>query len=152
MTETATAAPAAEPNGIGGWLIFPMLGTLFSPVLNAFGLYQNIDALLKHSHQMPALWTYFVSGEAICTLAILVGWIIAAFMLFQHRRPFPRLFVLLLAATLILNVIDTVGAVALFGQSVDASAIRDIGRPIVALAIWGPYMYVSQRVKNTFVH
>ena len=152
MTDSAIA-PSEGPKGIGGWLILPMLGTILSPMINAFGIFQNIDALFKYSQKLSTTWTYFVIGETIVALAMFVAWIIAAFMLFQHRRPFPILFVSLLAATLVWNLIDVAGVVALFGSKlVDPSTIRDIVRPLIALLIWGPYMSVSKRVKNTFVN
>jgi hypothetical protein len=40
----------------------------------------------------------------------------------------------------------------MFNQPFGASAVRDIAKPLIALIIWGPYMYLSRRVKNTFVY
>ncbi len=91
MTDASTTQ--AEPQGIGGWLIFPMLATITSPMFSAVGLFQNIDALVKYRHAQTAAWSHLVIGEIVFTLAIIAGWIFAAVMLFKHKRIFPALFV-----------------------------------------------------------
>ena len=149
MTDGSTTQP--EPNGIAGWLVLPMLGTILSPVMSAFGLYQNIDALIKYSSQQTAAWSYVVTAETIFTIAIIVGWIVALFMLFQHKRIYPKLFVFMLAATFVLNLGDIVAVSVILNEDPDTQSIRDIVRSLLSLAIWGPYMYLSKRVKNTFV-
>ena len=106
MTDASTTQ--AEPQGIGGWLIFPMLATIISPLLSAIGLFQNVDALVKYRHAQTAVWSYLVIGEIVFTLAIIAGWIFAAVMLFKHKRIFPALFVFTLGAVLVLNLADLV--------------------------------------------
>ena len=150
MTDAATVPQ--EPKGIGGWLILPMLGTIISPLLTMAGLAESIDAFVKYGDKQTATWKYFVIGEIIFMLAIIAGWIVAAFKLFQHKRIYPSLFVFMLASTLVYNLADTVVVAAMFNQPFDPTAVRDIARPLISLIIWGPYMYLSKRVKNTFVN
>jgi Protein of unknown function (DUF2569) len=150
MTDASTTQ--AEPQGIGGWLVLPMLGTIISPLVSAIGLFQNIDALVKYRDVQTAVWSYVVIGEIVFTLAIIAGWIFAAVMLFKHKRIFPALFVFMLGAVLVLNLADIVAVKAILNQDPDAQSIRDVIRPFVSLVIWGPYMYLSKRVKNTFVN
>jgi hypothetical protein len=38
-----------------------------------------------------------------------------------------------------------------FDIKLDSSDVRSTVRSVVGLAIWGPYMHKSVRVKNTFV-
>jgi small-conductance mechanosensitive channel len=150
MAETATASQ--HPSGIGGWLVLPMLGTIISPILTAVALFQNIDVFMRLGDKQTVIWKYFVIGEMIVMAALIAGWIVTALKLFQHKRVYPKLFVLMLAATFVYNLLDTITAMQMFNQAFDASAVRDVGRPIVALIVWGPYMYLSKRVKNTFVY
>ena len=150
MTDASTTQ--AEPQGIGGWLILPMLGTITSPMFSAVGLLQNIDALVKYRHVQTSAWSHLVIGEIVFTLAIITGWIFAAVMLFKHKRIFPALFVFMLGAVLVLNLADMVAVKAILNHDPDAQSIRDVIRPFVSLAVWGPYMYLSKRVKNTFVN
>jgi hypothetical protein len=150
MTDAATVPH--EPKGIGGWLILPMLGTLISPLLTGVGLFQAIDTFIEHQGSQTATWRYFVIGEMIVTLILIAGWIVAAVKLFQHKRVYPSLFVAMLIATVAYNAADAFAVSALFNLPIDKAAARDIGRPLFALMIWWPYMFMSRRVKNTFVN
>ena len=57
----------------------------------------------------------------------------------------------LLVVTLIGTVLDLAVAALAFDVTIDSSDIRSAVRSAVQLAIWGPYMHKSVRVKNTFV-
>jgi len=57
----------------------------------------------------------------------------------------------LLVITLIGTVLDLAVAATAFNVTIDSSDIRSAGRSAILLAIWGPYMHKSVRVKNTFV-
>jgi hypothetical protein len=48
-------------------------------------------------------------------------------------------------------VLDLAVAALAFDVTIDSSDIRSAVRSAVQLAIWGPYMHKSVRVKNTFV-
>jgi len=54
------------------------------------------------------------------------------------------------AATLILNAGLTFLAVEYFGMTFDPDDIKTLVQPVMSLLIWGPYMLMSKRVKNTF--
>jgi predicted ATP-grasp superfamily ATP-dependent carboligase len=90
--------------------------------------------------------------EAIFSFAMVVGWTVAVITLFQHKRIFPSLFVFLLAATFALSLADVIVVSQVLNQKIDSASIRDVTRPFLSLIIWGPYMYMSRRVKNTFIH
>jgi hypothetical protein len=150
MTDASAARP--EPHGIGGWLILPMLGTFISLTLSAYGVFQSIDVLTRYGHKQSAAWNYIVIGEAIFSFAMVVGWTVAVITLFQHKRIFPSLFVFLLAATFALSLADVIVVSQVLNQKIDSASIRDVTRPFLSLIIWGPYMYMSRRVKNTFIH
>src|SRR5262249_40298156 len=136
------------PKGIGGWLILPTIGTVLSPFLMAFSTYQSATAL---SSSLSSGLQFFIVLEALFNGALTLAWVYAAFALFSHKRIYPRLFVIILAVTLVGTVLDLAVAVSLFNADVDANDIRGVVRSVIGLAIWGPYMFVSKRVKNTFV-
>ena len=146
---SATAAPATDgPKGIGGWLILPTIGMVISPFVMAFWTYQTATAL---SGALSTGLNAFIALEALFNFSLMVAWIVAIVQLFKHKRTFPKLFVTILVVTLIGTVLDLVVAASVFNMSVDAGDIRGLARSVIGLAIWGPYMYVSKRVKNTFV-
>ena len=136
------------PKGIGGWLILPTIGTVLSPFLMAFSAYQSAAALGSH---LSFGLQFFIVLEALFNGGLTIAWIVAAVALFKHKRIYPRLFVAILAVTLVGTVLDLAVAVSLFNADVDANDVRGIVRSVIGLAIWGPYMFVSKRVKNTFV-
>ena len=152
MTEAspaAAAAPATDgPKGIGGWLILPTIGTVISPFVMAFWTFQTAAALA--SPLTPGMKA-FIGLEALFNFALMVAWIVAIVLLFKHKRAFPKLFVTILVVTLVGTVLDLMVAASVFKIGIDASDIGGLARSVIGIAIWGPYMFVSKRVKNTFV-
>ena len=153
MTESPTTPPAAEPKGIGGWLILPVLWTIVSPLVWAYGLFQSVDAVIKYADRdQNGTWTYAIIGEAIAEVAMIAGWIVALVMLFRYKRKYSGLFISLLVATFVIGLIEAVVAAKIFDQELGSAAVRDVGRSFIAMVIWGAYMHESKRVKNTFVN
>jgi hypothetical protein len=139
----------AGPKGIGGWLILPLIGTLLSPLVTAYGAFQGAVVLLNNS--VSTGLAIFIVVEFAYNCGVIIAWIFAAVLLFRHKRLYPRLFVALLVITFIGTVLDLAVAAAVFDIPLDSSDVRSVGRSLVGLAIWGPYMYQSKRVQNTFV-
>jgi Protein of unknown function (DUF2569) len=149
MVEVSQAPAVAEPKGIAGWLILPVIVTLLSPLMTAYAAFQDGVVLLNAS--LPTALAVFIVIEFLYNFGLMTSWIFAAVLLFKHKRLYPRLFVTLLVTTLIGTVLDLVIAATVFDIKLDSSDIRSALRSAVQLAIWGPYMHKSVRVKNTFV-
>src|SRR5215813_14068891 len=151
MTDVSTtaASPTATdgPKGIGGRLILPAIGTVISPFLMAFWTWQSLIALTAPVNTSLLV---FIAVEALFNLALLIGWIVAVFLLFKHKRAYPQFYAALLAVSVVGGLID-IGVVSLFDFEIDPNDIRGIVRTVIGLAIWGPYMFKSKRVRNTFV-
>jgi Protein of unknown function (DUF2569) len=150
MTNACAIAPP-ELRGIGGWLFFPMLGTILAPVLFMHEFFYHVD-VLANNPDISLQWKIFVRAEIIAAGLMAAGWIFAAFMLFQHKRIYPTLFVGLLIASFVLSLTDIVVAAQWFGAATEDPYVRNTLRPLILLVIWGPYMFRSERVKNTFVY
>ena len=149
MAEVSQAPAVTEPKGIGGWLILPVIGTLLSPLITAYAAFQDAVVLLNAS--VPTALAAFIVIEFVYNFGLMTAWIFAAVLLFRHKWLYPRLFLALLVITLIGTVLDLVVAAMAFDVTIDSSDIRSAGRSAIQLAIWGPYMHKSVRVKNTFV-
>ena len=80
----------------------------------------------------------------------MIAWIVAAILLFKHKRPFPNFFIVLLLIQCLGNSIIMVIAVGVFNTTPVAEDYRDLIGPFIVLAIWAPYMTKSKRVRNTF--
>ena len=76
----------------------------------------------------------------------------SCFEMFQHKRIYPTLFVGLLTASVVVSLTDILVAAQWFGVATDDVYVQNVLRPLIFLVIWGPYMFVSMRVRNTFVY
>jgi hypothetical protein len=85
--------------------------------------------------------------ELLLTIGLLVAWIVACVQAFQHKSGYPKLFVSLSAITLLLSCIDLYIAATIFHIPIEP---KEIMWPLLMLLIWGPYMFLSKRVRNTF--
>jgi hypothetical protein len=150
MAQISQAPAEAELKGIGGWLILPVIGTLLSPLITGYAAFQDAVVLLNNSALSPAL-AAFIVVEFLYNFGLVIAWIFAAVLLFRHKRLYPRFFVALLVITLIGTVLDLAVAAIAFDIKLDSSDVRSAVRSVIGLAIWGPYMHKSVRVKNTFV-
>ena len=139
-------AKSQKPYGIAGWLILPTLGMFYTLIAIARDIAQALTEVARNQNQD-------VSGVELLLVAnilLFTAWVVTTVFLFQHKRAFPKLYIGLVAATLILNFGTVFLAVQYFGQSLEPDDIKATVQPVMSLVIWGPYMLVSKRVKNTF--
>jgi uncharacterized protein DUF2569 len=152
MAAVSQTPAVAEPKGIGGWLILPTIITLMSPLMTAYAAHAAFqDAVVLLNAVISTALTAFIVFVFLYNFGLMTTWIFAAVLLFRRKWPYPRLFVALLVITLIGKVVDLVVAVMAFDVTIDSSDIRSAGWYAIQLAILGPYMRKSVRVKNTFV-
>jgi hypothetical protein len=150
----AEAAPTTVPifktiqdrsdlNGIGGWLILPAIGLVLTPIVN-LGVIFGID--------IPALNTgryqNLISLEIIMNLVIGAAAVCLCILFFKKKAILPRCMVYYLVGNFILNLLDYFLAQ---GENLSPDP-SDLGRSIIAAAIWIPYFLSSRRVKATFVN
>src|SRR5262245_57157168 len=117
MTYTCAIAPP-ERRGIGGWLIFPMLGTILAPVLFMHELFYQID-VLANNPDVSLQWKVFIRAEAVAAGLLAAAWVFVAFKLFQHKRLYPTLFVGLLTASFVVALADVAVAAQWFGVATE---------------------------------
>ena len=141
--------PTAQ--GIGGWLIFPSVGLIITPLSLAFLIFQGVQALtsnLKAGVATP------ISIELLMNLALLGFGLYVAVAFFQKRRRAVGLMVGFYAAGLVVLALDTVIAswvgsiVGKDDTDFDPSSMRSVATSIV----WIAYFLQSKRVKATFVN
>jgi hypothetical protein len=144
----AAGALQTEPNGIGGWLIFPMLGTVVAPL---FALQAIVETVLVFERDLTPELRLFVASEIVFNLCLMAGWIVAAVRLFKHKRSFPSLFVTMLIVSVVGMLADGLVATSIFGIQPEPDYYRSLVRSLISLLIWAPYMAKSKRVRNTFI-
>jgi hypothetical protein len=148
---TREPSPIDFTKGIAGWLIFPVLGTILSPFFLAYSLFQIGTAIANMPTNVAPSLSMFVVVEFAFDLTMLLLWIFAMISAFRHKRWYPKLFVLLTAISLVGVIVDAYVA-SIFDIPFEPEDVKNITRPLLTLIVWGPYMFVSKRVRNTFVN
>ncbi|MEZ5774147.1 MAG: DUF2569 domain-containing protein [Hyphomicrobiaceae bacterium] len=148
--------------GIGGWLLLVAIGLIFSPirmVMQFWPLYQTVyfDGVTWQALNDTSSSTYvpylaeLIVVETVLNAMLLAAALVLIVMFFTRRRVFPKLYIALAVASIVVLVGDAlVGGMLLSEAAFDPDTAKEIARSLVGAAIWIPYMLVSRRVKATF--
>jgi hypothetical protein len=150
------------PRGIGGWLIVPMIGLLIFPGFILFDLlfqqWPLFDEGMWPMLTTPGaplyhpLWAPLIVGGIGYDLAILGFDVVLLFLLFGKSARFPIAFVVFSLVNVVFFVVTgaLVWQIPIVAERGSGALVREIASPVVAAAIWIPYMLRSRRVRNTF--
>ena len=149
--------------GIKGWLILVGFGVLLSPVRLFFelsqvylplfqdGTFQQMILPSSEAYNFP--FSMVLLGETIFNLFMIGASLYLIYLFFTKKASFPKLYILILAMTIIFIPLDALLVSWIFPEieAFDSDTVREITRAVIGGAIWIPYMLVSERVKATFV-
>ncbi len=152
-----------EVSGIGGWLILPLLGLLFTPVKIGYlmstlfvpvfteGYWEVLTS--PESEAYHALWGPLIIFELVGNLFFLCFSIYLIVLFFRKNYLLPKLYIAFLISNVVFLTIDyfvsdLIPAVAMEDSS---ESMKELVQTIAAACIWTPYFLKSRRVKNTFV-
>lgn len=151
------------PEGIGGWLLLPLLGLIVTPVRVGYAMYRDIipafapevwDALTTPgSPDYHPAWSGLLWFEALGNAFIILLALAALYHFVTRSRRTPILYIALLAFTLLFITGDWLLAeqIPFVAGEPDEAANRELVNSAVRAAIWIPYFIFSSRVRNTFV-
>ena len=91
-SETPAQAPPVSPQGLGGWMILPLIGTCLSPWFLLWGGIQSIPLL--SSAAVSADLRMFIIAEIVGNLLLGMIWLWAIVLLFMKKRSYPRMFII----------------------------------------------------------
>lgn len=156
-------AAKAGPKGIAGWLLLPALGLVFSPILMAFDIYQQVVLLTSDGVQKMfndpgsrlyhPMWNAYALGTGLLNAALLAATVYVSWRFFTKSPQLPRLYIVWLLALVGVQVAD-IAVLKLGGfpvPNVPDGVLSQLIRSAVTALIWIPYFLVSKRVRNTFV-
>ena len=153
---------ADGPRGIGGWLLLPAIGLLLFPGFVLFDLvvqqWPVFDEGMWPMLTTPGaplyhpLWAPLIAGGIAYDLAILVFNGVVLFLLFGKSPRFPIAFIVFAAVNVLFFLLTgvLVWQIPVVAERGGEALIREVVPPVVAAAIWIPYMVLSRRVRNTF--
>ncbi len=147
------------PN-IGGWLIIIGIGLVISPII-------SLVSLIGDGYLGDRLWQITFNAqfvdynpaqgalvylEGFWLLSIFISSVLLLMLFFEKRTSFPKTFIFILIADIVITIIITVGV---YNTGLDKSLtwseiFTDMFGSIVRGCIWIPYFLISQRVKGTF--
>lgn len=152
-------APPAQPWEFGGWLFLLGFGICIGPfrlLFSLWGLYQpffsdgNFSDIL---HAASVGFILLIFTEMLINLLMLALSVYLIYLFMRKSRLLPKYFFILatMAATFLL--VDTLITSLMFPQLEvwTNDIIKSLCSSAFALGIWVPYLYMSERAKNTFV-
>ncbi len=152
-----------ELKGLNGWLILVGIGVVMSPIrllITMVPIYQPIleDGTWKAlttvgSESYTPYFGSLLIGEMVFNAIMFAASIYLIYLFFSKHHLFPKLYILIVAASLIFIPLDAWLVNQLFPSlpMFDKETTTEFLRSIFTAAIWIPYMLISKRVKATFV-
>ncbi len=158
----ADAAPK-QYDKIGGWLILIAIGLIFAPIRLLVVLFKDLLPAVSAdtwsrlttpgTESYHQLWAPLLLFEIIGNCLFILFPIIIAVFFFQRKRFVPTLIIILLFSNLVFVAIDYFAAnlIPFVAAQEDMGSLVELVRVLIACGIWVPYLFVSKRVKGTFV-
>jgi hypothetical protein len=163
-TEAVPAvSPGAGPAGLSGWLVLVGIGLFIAPIRLAIFLLQTFPPIFRDgtwgtlttpaSASYHPFWAPLLLAEMVINFIFIVMSIYLLFLFFRKSARFPKLYVMFLLSNLAFLLADAFAVtIVLPSQPImDPDTAREFGRSVVSASIWVPYLFLSKRVKNTFV-
>ena len=155
-------AAAGAPQGLGGWLILPMIAVVASPIRMLASIATNLPAYsagtwasltVSGSAHYSALWAPVLLGELAAGILLFAFSLLVAWLFFSRRSSLPRAYVIFLAVALVERALDLGITVTMpvKAGTVTPSDWITLMRDLVSASIWSSYFLTSQRVAATFV-
>ncbi len=144
--QTTPQIEKSRYEGIGGWLILPLLGLVVKSFRTFKYLYEYCPSAFEPNN--GSLIIFETLGNAFFFFFAIV--LIVLF--FKHSRRVPILMVVFFLSGLLFLVADHVMAQSIpaIAAENDPDLLKKIDKTVIACAIWIPYFLWSKRVKATF--
>lgn len=149
--------------GLGGWLVLVGLGIIISPLRvigMVFPVYSEMFSngswgvlTTPGTEAYNPLWAPILLGEMAINGGLVLAWIFIAYLFFSKKKVFPKWYIGMVLFTLAFILIDSLAIKSVLPNEpvFDAETTKEFGRSVIGALIWVPYMFVSKRVKATFV-
>ncbi|WP_044213056.1 DUF3857 domain-containing protein [Flammeovirga sp. OC4] len=149
-----------ESQPIGGWLILLAIGAVISPLKLTYDFFATgyFDSYfwsgLEASENSISLFLIVIFEFVANSISIVLS-VLAIVLFFQKRTSTKYVYAVLLLSRLIFQVIDNVlydSLVEKLTVSEVQEEVKEIGKSFLRCIIWIPYMFYSDRSKNTFTN
>jgi transglutaminase-like putative cysteine protease len=152
---------STPPLTIGGWLVLPLLGLLFTPLIIIYRLFSDdsyFNQTVWNKVTMPGgegyhqLFAPILIFEVISYALIFVFCILLLFMMLNNKRSFPKYIITFYILNVVILIISVAGANHITNELNLGAASQgyEVFKSFIQGAIWIPYFLISERVKETF--
>ena len=163
VTSVPEEEPSIKPIPFGGWLILVGLGVVLSPIrlliflINTYppiftdGTWAEIAYPEGDSYIL--YWGPLLISELAINSIIVAGSFYLVYAYFKKLSIFPHCYAAISSFSLLFVLVDAyfVSLIIPGIEMFDQETMTEILRVLVSLLIWVPYLYISQRSKETFV-
>jgi uncharacterized membrane-anchored protein len=141
--------------GAEGWLTFVGLGLIVTPLLAVFNLFQiDWSGFSEFSSDLQSL----ILIEQLVSLVVAGFAVYLLYLMAKSKKQFPLFYIIWASCSIIFMFGDYAISYSIFSNyemtpeitTALSDVVGQVGRSIVAGAIWIPYMLLSRRVKATF--
>lgn len=156
--------------GIGGWLLLPLLGIAITIIQGFYSIFTDVLAVFYSGDiyyiiypEIPYSDPSYLQGTITFVVGMIIVFglqILSLFLLWKFlakSKATPKLYNVWMICSIV-GLIITLMMVCFFplvAEEYDLKEfiglMKDLGRSIFSATIWIPYFMVSKRVKNTFV-
>ncbi|MBB3698258.1 DUF3857 domain-containing protein [Flammeovirga yaeyamensis] len=142
----------------GGWLILPLLGIMFSPLRVLYDVFTTgyfspyFWSNIETSDQSIQLFLLVIMEFAINSFTLVLS-VFTLILAFNKRTSTKYFYSTLLVTGLIFPLIDNGFYYLIYEEFTDADfkeLSSQVIKSLTACAIWVPYIFYSERSKNTF--
>jgi hypothetical protein len=158
----ATAETTGTPQAwaFGGWLLLVGFGIWLGPFRLVYNLWGTYQPLFSDGHIEDILHAASMSFILLLCAELLVNLVLFAISLYliylfmRKSRQLPKWYFILAASTAVFLLIDTLLISLMFPdlEVFTDDVIKLLVGCAISLSVWVPYLYISERAKNTFVH
>jgi hypothetical protein len=157
---------AMKPNNgrqsIMGWLSLVAIGLVFTILGGIYNLYIGLGyyfdgTMSVYIDELPSMF-YLGIAELVYYGIVVVIAVYAAYLMDCRSKQFPKTTIMLYAISLVLSVILYIWSLDLYHPQImvviieaQGTYLQKMTNNILSLMVWGTYLYVSKRVKYTFV-
>jgi Protein of unknown function (DUF2569) len=153
----------APLEGIGGWLVLPLLLLIISPIRAAIVLYRELLPIFTNgvwnalttpgTHFYHPLWFPLLVGKTLGNLAVALLALVTLCFYIRRSRLTPKLVIAFLIFSLLFFSTDfyLAGQIPMLARQGNLDTMADVARSFIGAAIWIPYFLMSKRVKATFI-
>ena len=158
----ATAETTGTPQAwaFGGWLLLVGFGIWLGPFRLVYNLWGTYQPLFSDGHIEDILHAASMSFILLLCAELLVNLVLFAISLYlvylfmRKSRQLPKWYFILAASTAVFLLIDSLLISLMFPdlEVFTDDVIKLLVGCAISLSVWVPYLYISERAKNTFVH